>query len=118
MTTVPQPPTTTPAVADEPQRPTKSVRLHLDPNPIKSTIEVEGTELTCVRNLRLFADLGRVPQLELDLVLRTVTIDGQMRVSATAPTRQELIALGWTPPETLAALLAAVAQPAPSGEAS
>lgn len=78
---------------------------------MKAEIEISGTGRgrvvlddadvsAAVRGLTIRAEVGRIPQIELDLSVIDVTGLGVAQAEILIPdaTREALIALGWTPP--------------------
>ena len=65
-----------------------------------SQIVVDGVDITAgVRAFSLTAAAGDVPELNLDMAVVEVEVDGEVRVELTDGTREALLALGWTPPQ-------------------
>lgn len=77
---------------------TTTARLYLDPLGIRSTVEVEGQQLTSVHALTIRAEVGEAPVLALDLAVHHTEVDGEFVIQVPEGARADLVALGWTPP--------------------
>ncbi|MFI6443814.1 hypothetical protein [Kitasatospora sp. NPDC050543] len=75
-------------------RPTVRARLE----PLTSVVTVDGRSLTGVRRATFVAEVGCVPTLTVDLVLREAEVDGEVLLTVPQATAAALVALGWTPP--------------------
>lgn len=88
----------------------RTASIHL--NGPTGTVILDGQDIShCVRGFTLTADVGDLPVLDLDVVLREGEVEGQAVVHIPARTAELLTALGWTRP---ADYDAEVAKPVPS----
>lgn len=62
------------------------------------TVDLDGHEIPGVRSLTLNAGVNEITELELELVVREVEVDGEVIVTIADETREVLTRLGWTPP--------------------
>lgn len=63
------------------------------------TINVDGVDITrAVRSITVESEPCRPPQLNLELTITEVEIDGGFHVVIPDRLREALVALGWTPP--------------------
>lgn len=75
--------------------------FELDARPGHGTVRVDGTDISSsITGVTVEARVNDVPRVTLDLrVFETARSDGQAEIIIPDPTRETLIALGWTPPE-------------------
>ncbi len=73
------------------------LRLPIDCGP-GAEIEIEGRQMTGVRSIALRAGVGQITTLEVEMVLGKILAEGRWRIAVSPSAREDLIALGWTPP--------------------
>ena len=95
-----------------------TAKLTVTPLGKNEHVEVNGVDVApgC-RGYTLRAEVGEMPTLTLDLpLLEGAEVDGDVQVLIPEATRQTLIALGWTPPDTVPAYVYALLDAYQTGE--